>query len=34
MPKLGADFIKRFDRGQAVNSFELDLKFKKGYALV
>jgi hypothetical protein len=34
MPKSGANFIKRFDRGQAVNSFELDLKFKKGYALV
>lgn len=34
MPKIGTNFIKRFDRGQAVNSFELNLKFKKGYALV
>jgi hypothetical protein len=34
MPKKGADFIKRFDRGLAVNAFELNLKFKKGYALV
>ena len=34
MPKSGANFIKRFDRGQAVNAFELNLKFKKGYALV
>jgi len=34
MPKDGTDFIKRFDRGQAVNSFKLNLKFKKGYALV
>lgn len=34
MPKAGANFIKRFDRGLAVNPFELDLKFKKGYALV
>jgi len=34
MPKVGTNFIKRFDRGQAVNSFELNLKFKKGYALV
>lgn len=34
MPKEGANFIKRFDRGLAVNSFKLDLKFKKGYALV
>lgn len=34
MPKIGADFIKRFDRGQAVNSFSLNLKFKKGYSLV
>jgi hypothetical protein len=34
MPKAGANFIKRFDRGQAVNSFKLDLNFKKGYALV
>lgn len=33
MPKKGADFIKRFDRGLAVNAFELNLKFKKGYAL-
>lgn len=34
MPKEGTNFIKRFDRGLAVNAFELDLKFKKGYALV
>ena len=33
MPKEGTNFIKRFDRGLAVNPFELDLKFKKGYAL-
>lgn len=34
MPKEGTNFIKRFDRGQAVNPFELKLKFKKGYSLV
>lgn len=34
MPKVGTNFIKRFDRGQAVNSFQLNLNFKKGYALV
>ena len=34
MPKSGANFIKRFDRGQAVNSLELNLKFKKGYSLI
>lgn len=34
MPKVGTNFIKRFDRGQAVNAFELNLKFKKGYALI
>lgn len=34
MPKEGTNFIKRFDRGIAVNPFELNLKFKKGYALV
>lgn len=34
MPKIGTNFIKRFDRGEAVNKFELNLKFKKGYALV
>ena len=34
MPKVGANFIKRFDHGQAVNAFKLDLKFKKGFALV
>lgn len=34
MPKEGANFIKRFDRGLAVNVFELNLKFKRGYALV
>jgi len=34
MPKDGTNFIKRFDRGLAVNAFKLNLKFKKGYALV
>jgi hypothetical protein len=34
MPKYGSDFIKRFDHGQAVNNFKLNLNFKKGYALV
>ncbi|NBW16064.1 MAG: hypothetical protein EBR82_49585 [Caulobacteraceae bacterium] len=34
MPKKGTNFIKRFDRGHAVNAFELNLNFKKGYALV
>jgi len=34
MPKEGTSFIKRFDRGLAVNPFELNLRFKKGYALV
>jgi hypothetical protein len=34
MPKEATNFIKRFDRGLAVNAFELNLKFKKGYALV
>jgi hypothetical protein len=34
MPKEGAEFIKRFDRGLPVNSFKLNLKFKKGFALV
>jgi hypothetical protein len=34
MPKIGATFIKRFDEGQAVNSFSLDLKFKEGYSLI
>ena len=34
MPKIGANFIKRFDEGQAVNSFSLDLKFKEGYSLI
>ena len=33
MPKAGADFIKRFDRGIAVNSFKLNLKFGKGFQL-
>jgi hypothetical protein len=27
MPKEGTNFIKRFDRGQAVNKFKLDLNF-------
>jgi hypothetical protein len=34
MPKAGANFIKRFDRGQAVNSFEINLNFRKAYSLV
>jgi len=34
MPKIGANFIKRFDEGQAVNSFSLNLKFKEGYSLI
>jgi len=34
MPKEGTEFIKRFDRGQAVNSFKIKLNFKEGYALV
>lgn len=34
MPKEGKEFIKRFDRGLAVNPFDLKLRFKKGYALV
>ena len=34
MPKEATNFIKRFDRGLAVNPFELNLKFKRGYALV
>lgn len=34
MPKKAGNFIKRFDRGLAVNAFKLNLKFKKGYALV
>jgi len=27
MPKQGTNFIKRFDRGQAVNKLNLDLNF-------
>lgn len=34
MPKIGSDFIKRFDKGNAVNSFVLDLKFKPGFSLI
>lgn len=34
MPKSGRNFIKRFDKGIAVNPFILNLKFKKKYALV
>jgi hypothetical protein len=33
MPKSGANFIKRFDRGLAINPIELKLNFKKKYAL-
>ena len=33
MPKIGADFIKRFDKGTAVNPFQLKLKFRKGFKL-
>lgn len=34
MPKEGADFIKRFDKGLAVAAFELKLNFKENYSLV
>ena len=34
MPEQAASFIKKFDRGLAVNPFKLNLKFKKGYALI
>ena len=34
MPEIGASFIKRFDKGQAVNSFILNLNFKEGYSLI
>lgn len=34
MPNEGSSFIKRFDHGQAVNSFTLKLNFKEGYTLV
>jgi hypothetical protein len=34
MPKIGANFIKRVDGGQAVNSFVLELNFKPGYSLI
>jgi hypothetical protein len=34
MPKIGATFIKRFDEGQSVNSFILNLNFKSGYSLI
>jgi hypothetical protein len=34
MPKIGSSFIKRFDGGQAVNSFVLELNFKPGYSLI
>ena len=34
MPNEGKNFIKRFDRGLAVNPFVLKLKFKKGYVLI
>lgn len=33
MPKVGENFIKRFDRGMAVNPFKLKLKFRKGFQL-
>lgn len=34
MPKIGAEFIKRFDKGQSVNSFILNLNFKSRYSLI
>lgn len=34
MPTEGTNFIKRFDRGLAVNRLELKLNFKKQYSLV
>jgi len=34
MPKEGVEFIKRFDRGLAVNRIKLQLNFKKQYSLV
>jgi hypothetical protein len=33
MPKVGENFIKRFDRGIAVNPFKLKLKFRKSFQL-
>lgn len=33
MPEIGASFIKRFDKGEAVNSFVLNLNFKPGFQL-
>jgi len=33
MPEAGAAFIKRFDKGMAVNPFKLKLKFRKGFKL-
>lgn len=34
MPKEGAEFIKRFDRGLPVNRIKLNLNFTKQYLLV
>lgn len=34
MPKEGAEFIKRFDKGLPVNRIKLDLNFKKQYLLI
>jgi hypothetical protein len=34
MPKEGADFIKRFDRGLPVNRLKLNLNFTKKFNLV
>lgn len=34
MPSIGRNFIKRFDRGIAVNPFTLKLKLEKKYALI
>ena len=33
MPKIGENFIKRFDKGMAVNPFKLKLKFRKSFQL-
>jgi len=34
MPKEGVEFIKRFDRGLAVNRLKLNLNFKKQFSLI
>ena len=32
MPKIGANFIKRFDEGKSVNKLSLTLKFEESYS--